>query len=87
MPPTRSATAPRSAMPASADAAAARVIGHAERLVRIHEIEAVVRHAGALLRGGLGGADVHAAVHLARVRGDDLGGNAPDTQFFGQRQR
>ncbi len=51
-------------------------VGDAEGLVRIHEIEAVVRHAGPFLGGGLGRADVHAPIHLAGIGGDDLGGDA-----------
>jgi hypothetical protein len=39
-------------------------IGHGERLVRLHEIEAVVRDAAAFSEGWLGRPDVEAAVDL-----------------------
>ena len=41
-------------------------------LVRIHQVEEVMRHPRALGRAGLGGADVHAAVDLRRVDRDYL---------------
>src|SRR5690606_34182717 len=45
----------------------------AEALVGVHQVEPVVRHRGALGGCRLGGADIHAAVHLPRVHADDLG--------------
>ena len=47
-------------------------IGGGERLVGVDEIEAVVGNALAVRRSHLGRAEVHAAVHLARVGADDL---------------
>ena len=43
-----------------------------KRLVRIKDIEHVMRHALHLLRRDLGGADVHAAVDLHGIAGNDL---------------
>ena len=64
-----------------------REIGHAERHVRIHEIQAVVRDPGPLFGSDLGRADVHASVDLPRVGGDDLGRDAPGGELLRERQR
>ncbi len=53
-------------------------------LVRIANVDQVVRHGGARGGVGLGGADVHAPVHLAGVHADDLARQATGD---GQRQR
>src|SRR5438093_1135172 len=45
----------------------ALVAGGVVRLARIDEIDAVMANARALDRGRLRGADVHPAIHLARV--------------------
>ena len=45
---------------------------HAERLARIGHIHHVVRRLCKLLRGGLGCADIHAAVDLHGIHADDL---------------
>jgi hypothetical protein len=45
---------------------------HLERLPRIHQVDDVVADLGLLGRRGLGGADVHAPVHLHRVDRDQL---------------
>jgi hypothetical protein len=45
-------------------------------LVGVDDVEEVVRHARALGRVRLGGADVHAAVHLRGVHRHDLHGQA-----------
>ncbi len=49
------------------------VLGDAERLVRIDEVEAVVRDPRPVGGAHLGRPDVEAAVHLARVGREDLG--------------
>ncbi len=46
-----------------------------ERPVRIDEVEAVMGDPAALGEGRLGGPDVQSAVHLPRIRGDDLRGD------------
>ncbi len=51
-------------------------IASGEGLVGIDEVEAVVGDAGAVFAGGLGGADLHAAVDADGVAGEDLGGKA-----------
>ncbi len=61
-----------------------RVVGERERLVGVHEVEPVMRDSGSVLDRGLGGPDVKPAVNLARVGGDDLGGNAVGHQRSGQ---
>ncbi len=45
-----------------------------EGLVGVDEVEAVVGDEGAIFRGGLGGADLHAAVDGDGVAGEDFGG-------------
>ncbi len=47
-------------------------VGHGEDLFRLDEVDHVVGHPGSLLRGGLGGADVHASVHLHGVHREDV---------------
>src|SRR5690606_608508 len=46
-------------------------------LVRIDEVETVVRDPGALGAQGFGGSDVHPAVHLSGVHRDDLAVDPP----------
>ncbi|MCY1515204.1 hypothetical protein D9M68_497800 [compost metagenome] len=46
--------------------------GGAVAVARIEDVDQVVRHRGLLGGGGLGGADVHAAVDQRRVDADDL---------------
>ncbi len=48
------------------------IFGQREGLVGIDDIEKMMAHAALLVCGRLGGANVHAAIHLARIRGDDL---------------
>ena len=48
------------------------VLGGAEGLVGVDQVEAVMRDRRSLGRRGLGGPDVHPAVDLARVGADDL---------------
>src|SRR6185369_14324975 len=50
-------------------------VGEAERLIRLDEVQAVMRDPAAFVEGRLRGADVEAAVDLAGVGGDDLGGD------------
>ena len=47
--------------------------GHGHRVIRIDDVDKMMRHGGLFLGGRLGGADIHAAVHLVGVRVDDLG--------------
>jgi len=47
-------------------------VGGAVTLQRIEDVDQVVRHLREFGRGGLGGADVHAAVNQRRVDADDL---------------
>ena len=60
-------------------------VGDRERLVRVHEVDAVVDDPCPLLGRGLGRADVQAAEHLSRVGGDDLGRDAACEQPFRER--
>ena len=53
-----------------------REVGHAERLVGVDEVEAVVRDAGPVRGGRLGRADVEPAEHLPRIGRDDRHGPA-----------
>jgi hypothetical protein len=46
-------------------------------LVGVDEVDEVMRHPRAQRRAGLGGADVHAAIHQRRVHGHDLERQAP----------
>ena len=68
-PPPRAAAIAASAARASRD-----VPGHAERLVRIDEVEPVMRDPRPVGGAHLGRSDVEPAVHLARVGRHDLGG-------------
>ncbi|OPZ69496.1 MAG: hypothetical protein BWY83_01956 [bacterium ADurb.Bin478] len=52
-------------------------------LIRIADVDKMVGNPAAFLRGGLGGADVHKAVNLARISGHDIGGE-PARQLEGQ---
>ncbi len=64
-----------------------REVGERERLVRVDEVEPMVRHAGSIGRGRLGGPDVEPAVDLARVGRDDLGGDALGGERLGEADR
>jgi len=61
-------------------------LGGAVGLQRIADVDEVVRHGGALVGRGLGGANVHAPVHQGRVHADDLDRPALFAQHGGQRQ-
>jgi len=50
----------------------ALIFGHRQPLIRVYDIQQVVRNSSAFRRRGLRGADVHAAVDLARIGRDDL---------------
>ena len=42
-------------------------------LARLHKVKAMVSHAGLFGRRGLGGADVHTAIHADGITGNNLG--------------
>ena len=60
----------------------AAVVARGAGLVRIGDVDEVVRHALALVQRGLGGADLHAAIDGDGVATDDLAG-----ELLCQRQR
>src|SRR6185437_16806160 len=73
-------------MPARGDAAQRRPgrlleLGHREVLVRVNQVEQVVRHGGPGVGSGLGGPDVHAPVDAHGVDGDDLTVTAPEGEL------
>src|SRR5207249_3224025 len=49
---------------------------HVIPLSRISDVDEVMRHTRTLVRGRLGRTDIHAAVDLARIGGDDLASDA-----------
>ncbi len=48
------------------------VLGQREGLVGIHHVDEVMRHAALLVCGRFRRADVHPAIDLPRIRGDDF---------------
>lgn len=52
------------------------VVGDVASLVRVKDIDEVVRDAAAFIGGGFGGADVHAAIERHRVERKDFGVDA-----------
>ena len=52
------------------------VVAGGEGLIGVGNVDEVVRQAGAFVRGGLGGAEVHAAIDGDRVATDDFAGEA-----------
>ena len=67
---------------AEGGASAARVFSSGEGLVGVDDVDEVMRDAGALFGGGLGGAQVHAAVDSDGVAGDDFA-----LEAFGESER
>ena len=63
---------PRARMSSTQLGGHVHIPGHGEVLFRVGHVHHVVGHALHLLMGGLGGADVHAAVDLHGVGGDHL---------------
>ena len=72
VPPTTSGSRPRAQISGTSRSCLGDPVGHRECGVRIGQVQQVMRHRGARGRIGLGGADVHAAVHLARIGDQDL---------------
>jgi hypothetical protein len=49
------------------------VLSHAESLVGVDQIDAVVRHTRTVGSGGFGSANVHASIHLHGIDRHDVG--------------